>query len=295
MNLMPNIHTISGIALATLGTLGAFVFGVGVAVFWDVNTPREYAPTVVLSQETLTAKAVVLLDAQTGEVLYQKNANKPLPLASLTKLMSAYVVLNSRPAHQTIEITQGDIATEGDSGLKAGERVTLSELIRLGLVASSNDAMAAAVGSLGINPIAKLNDAAYELGLTQSTFRNPTGLDVNTVTPGAEGTAYDVARLALALYKAHPEYFEQTSKQTVSISTNTEVIEDSATTLPLQSLPGLIAAKTGTTDLAGANLVALVDLSIGKPVVGVVLGSTANERFTDMKTLIEAARAQLSL
>lgn len=282
-----------GGALAVIATVGAFGLGAGAVVFYHTAQPETFVRSVGIAHDSLAARAVILMDARTGEVLYQKNANEQLPLASLAKLMTAYVVLNNRPAEETIEITAADVATEGDSGLKAGERIKLSELLRLGLVASSNDAMAAALGSLGINPIEQLNSAAKDLALTQSSFRNPTGLDEDSVTAGAEGSAYDVARLAMAFYNAHPEFFEQTMREEIVVSTDTEELRDSATTAPLFSLPGLIAAKTGTTDLAGANLVAVVDLDIGTPVIGVILGSTAEQRFSDMTLLIEAARAQL--
>jgi D-alanyl-D-alanine carboxypeptidase len=284
---------LGGAALAVIVTAGAFGLGAGATVFYQTAQPENFVRSVGIPEGTLDARAAILMDARTGEVLYQKNANEQLPLASLAKLMTAYVVLNNRPAEETIEITAEDVATEGNSGLKVGEKISLSKLLRLGLVASSNDAMVAALGSLGLNPIEKLNRAAKDLALTQSTFRNPTGLDEDAVTAGAEGSAYDVARLAMAFYNAHPDFFEQTMREEVVVSTETEELRDSATAAPLFALPGLIAAKTGTTDLAGANLVAVVDLDIGRPVIGVILGSTAESRFSDMTLLIEAARAQL--
>jgi D-alanyl-D-alanine carboxypeptidase (penicillin-binding protein 5/6) len=135
-----------------------------------------------------------------------------------------------------------------------------------------------------------MNQVAAELGLSKSYFLNPTGLDFNTTTSGAYGSAYDVARLAAIFYKQNSYYFEQTQHSAVSIDDSGRVSNGHATAQPLLSIPGFIGAKTGYTDLAGGNLVAIFDVEIGHPLVAVVLGSTLDGRFTDIKTLINAAR-----
>jgi D-alanyl-D-alanine carboxypeptidase (penicillin-binding protein 5/6) len=138
-----------------------------------------------------------------------------------------------------------------------------------------------------------MNEAARALGLTQTHFFNASGLDVTKSTSGAYGSAYDVARLAATFYKNHPDFFELTTKPEVSIDQNDATITAAATTEPLQSIPGFVAAKTGYTDLAGGNLVALFDLEPGLTVVAVALGSTRDGRFADIEAIIAAARDAL--
>lgn len=282
--------------VAVVGVVGAFGAGVYGAV--SLNQARQPAATalsvqhVVLADNVLSAKAALLLDLASGEVLYQKAGYEPLPLASLTKLMSAEVVLSRIPLDTSVLITAQDLKPEGDSGLRAGATLPLGALLRLALVASSNDAITAAVSTLGPEPVAAMNEAAAQLGLTKTHFRNPTGLDIGAQA-GAVGSAYDVARLARIFFKDHPDLFELTTRAEVIIDQNGKEITSAATALPLQSIPGFVAAKTGYTDLAGGNLVAIFDLQPGQTVVAAVLGSTREGRFADIAKLIEAARASL--
>ena len=286
--------------LALLLAAGAFGGGVYAALRLDPHalSAAAYdagykAPAVALDPSALQARAAVLYDLQRGRVLYQKNANEQLPLASLTKLMAAQTVLSVKEPATPVLITQADVRTEGNSGMRAGETMTLGDLIKLALVASSNDAITAAAGSLGGDPIAKMNTTARGLGLTKTVFYNPTGLDVNTNQAGAYGSAYDVARLAALFYADHPDFFELTTFPDVQVDGGNKEIDMVATSVPLQSIPGFVAAKTGYTDLAGGNVVAVFDLEPGRMVVAAVLGSTHKGRFDDMKILIEAARSSL--
>ena len=250
-------------------------------------------PLVQIEDSALRAEAAVLYDLATNRVIYQKNATESLPLASLTKLMAVETVLSQVSPDTPIQITRNDLLPDGDSGFRVGETILLGDLLKFALVASSNDAMEAAASSLGIDPIAKLNEAAAHLGLTRTRFYNATGLDIDESTAGAYGSAYDIARLAGIFYRHHPDLFELTTRYDVQIEQNGEALVADATTVPLQSIPGFVAAKTGYTTLAGGNLVAVFDLEPGRTVIAAVLGSTREERFSDVKTLIEAARESL--
>lgn len=282
-----NILLVAG-ALA----LTAFAFGGGVAVTAPKPVVTNYQ-RVTLPENALIGHAAIIYDPVHHEVVYQKNANQPLALASLTKLITAQAVLSANPANTPVYVSQDAVSTEGDSGLKPGETVELSQLLTLALGASSNDAIAAAAASLGDRSIEAINEEADKLFLTQSRFLNPTGLDVNATTPGAWGSAYDVARLTAAFMKDHGEFFSDTTLVTVTAQTDEGTLTASPTAEPFLDAPGLIGAKTGYTDLAGGNLVVAFDLSVGRPLIGVVLGSTREGRFSDMRTLIEAAREQL--
>ena len=198
----------------------------------------------VLDPSRLEARAAVLYDVGSGRVLYQKNANEALPLASLTKLMAAQTVLSRKDPTTPVLITKDDVRSEGDSGLQVGETMPLGDLISLALVASSNDAITAAASALGADPIEKMNAAARELGLTQTHFNNPTGLDVSASVSGAYGSCFDVARLASLFYTNYPEFFELTTLPDVRVDGGAKKkITLPATTLPLQNIPGFVAAK----------------------------------------------------
>ncbi len=278
------------LAIGLIG--GAFATGT-LAVVLLPSEPAIPQNTAMVRNVSVLAKTAILYDVNSGTVLYQKNANREMPLASLTKLMGAYSVLASRDGSTVVEITPDTIATEGDTGLRAGEAYELTDLVRLALVASSNDAAAAVATSLGEDYLLAMNSAAQHLGLTKTRFLNPTGLDLGPETAGGYGSAYDVARLAAAFFKAHPALFEETVHADVSVSKAGGELVAAATAAPLRDIPGLIGGKTGFTDLAGGNLVVAFDLEVGRPVIAVVLGSTREGRFSDIRTLISAARAQL--
>jgi D-alanyl-D-alanine carboxypeptidase len=286
--------------LAVALTFGAFGAGVYGAVSLDprslsASVAAEDLPPVrvVLAEDALAAKSAVILDTRTNRVLYQKNANEQLPLASITKLMAIQTVLKYSTSDTDVTVTAKAVRTEGDSGLKAGQVVKLGDLITLALVASSNDAVEAALGSLGEEGIRLMNETAKESGLTQSHFFNASGLDVTDTTSGGYASAFDTARLAAMFYAQHPKFFELTTRAEVSVDQSGTEITAAATTVPLQSIPGFVAAKTGYTDLAGGNLVAVFDLQPGLTVVAVAMGSTREGRFEDVKKMIEAARAAL--
>src|SRR3989344_4623275 len=135
-----------GAIVLTLGAFGAGAYG---AVALDQSGQAAAAaqfstPSVALDNGALAAKSAVLYDLGTGRVLYQKNAYEQLPLASLTKLMSIEVVLSLKPVDTPVQITPADVRAEGDSGFRPGETVTIGDLIKFAVVASSNDAMEAA-------------------------------------------------------------------------------------------------------------------------------------------------------
>lgn len=249
------------------------------------------AALISLNPDELSAKAAVVYDPTAKVMLFQKNGDMPLPLASLTKLMSAEAVLANTASGTIVTITPADLKPDGDWGFMPGESWRLHDLLVFGLVASSNDAMAAAAAAVPGDIIATMNLRAAELGLTRTYFNNPTGLDVDLETAGAYGSARDMAVLAGSFLQNYPGLFESTAHSNVSIrSLSGRTLQADSTSVPLQDIPGLIAAKTGYTDLAGGNLVAAFDIHLGHPVIIAVLGSTREKRFDDVRTLVEAAR-----
>ncbi len=255
-------------------------------------SPPPYPPLLTLDPSHITAKSAILYDPADGRILFEKDADEQRPLASLTKLMAAAAVLSSIDQDNIVSITSSDLKPEGDSHFIVGEKWKMSQLLKFGIVASSNDAMEAAAANAGENIITAMNRTAGALQLTHTYFINPTGLDETDSTSGAYGSARDVAVLAAAFLRAYPELLEATARPKISIVSQNHTLTATSTATPLQSIPGFIGAKTGYTDLAGGNLVAAFDLDVGHPVIVAVLGSTREGRFNDILTIIEALRAQ---
>lgn len=254
----------------------------------------------------LTAEAAFVYDAYTNKILYAKNAEVPLPLASVTKLMLAAVVAEVVPADSVVTITPQAIAQDGDSGFTSGEKWRALDLIDLTLIESSNDgaeALAEAAGPLirakykeapsdnAAATIWRMNQKAKELGLTQTYYLDTNGLDVSLSMAGAYGSAYDMGVLFTYMIAHDLNVLSATTEAAASFTSLDGKIHIANTTNEsLGDIPGLIAGKTGYTDLAGGNLVVAFDASIGHPVIVVVLSSTHEGRFNDVQQLVDAAR-----
>jgi len=287
------VYTLTGASLACAILLSAS-YDASFHLRIPTITQATPEPQIALKPSAITAKAAIIYDPVTKQVLFAKNADVQLPLASLTKLMSADTVLSLSAPTSSVTITAADLKPEGDWGLIPGEKWNLLDLLRFGLVASSNDAMQAAAAAAPGDVIADMNKRAQQLGLTQTYFTNPTGLDVDVETAGAYGSAHDVAVLAATFLAQYPALFEATTHSSVSMTSHGITLTATSTDIPILDIPGLIAAKTGYTDLAGGNLVAAFDSGIDHPLIVAVLGSTVDGRFEDVKTLINAARQTLA-
>jgi D-alanyl-D-alanine carboxypeptidase len=132
-----------------------------------------------------------------------------------------------------------------------------------------------------------MNAKAHSLGLSQTYFLNVTGLDINSTISGGYGSAKDMAKLFTYAVKTYPDVFEATSYPQISVSSigKTKYQVDNTDTIVGQ-IPGLIASKTGYTDLALGNLAILFDAGLMHPIAIVVLGSTEEGRFTDTISLV---------
>ncbi len=259
--------------------------------------PQEVAVPVVDTYQgiSLEGKAAIVYDLTTKEVLFSKNDKAQLPLASLTKLLTAYAGATSLDRGASVAITPSALGAEGESGLAEGEVFTFTDAARLALVASSNDAAEAiaeaAAQKNAVSGRSLLASAAAAIGLPQTYAVNGTGLDVSTTLSGGYGSAYDVAQLAGALLSVAPELALATTLPEVSVRSNTGAVH----TLPntnqdVVHVPNMLLSKTGFTDLAGGNLAIVFDSGIGHPVAIVVLGSTHEGRFSDVNELLSRTR-----
>ena len=204
------------------------------------------------------ARAAVVYDTRTGAVLYEKNSRERLPMASTTKIMSALIALESGRLDEEFTADSGAIKVEGSSmGLQEGDRVTMRGLVCGMLLPSGNDAAnAAAVRVAGSTEafVRMMNERAAAMGLTDTHFVTPSGLDDDT--DEHYSTALDMARLA-AVCMENSDFAEICSKQYIRVRFGAPPYERTLrnTNRLLGSVEGVCGIKTGFTDKAGRCLV----------------------------------------
>lgn len=242
-------------------------------------------PSQKLSQ-SLSASGVAILDLQSGQELYVRNANRRRPMGSLTKIMTAVIIVESHFMDEVVTIPADIGETEGTTArLPPGQHFTVGDLLSALLIPSGNDAAEAlARFHSGSNAafVELMNDRATMLGLENTSFANPSGLDSSQQW----STPRDMAWLAaFALRK--PEIRSRMSTQHVTIrSTEGQTIALDHTHALLGN--GVTAGKTGTTPAARQCLLSVVTEN-GREYVVVLLGS--QERYVDMRTVLRILSA----
>jgi len=256
-----------------------------------------------ISNISIQATAAYVWDVRGQRALYQKNEQAALPIASITKLMTALVTHELITDRTDVILPAVAIKQDGDSGLLPGEILTINQLNQLALVSSSNDAAFALANAAGAllgdrAPVSQfvsaMNIRADELQLPSLTFYNTTGLDENTTVPGGIGSAKDVSFLLEYIITRYPEIIDITQVPITRVYNSDGVFHDAENTNPvIDRIPNLLASKTGYTDLAGGNLTVAFNLGFDRPIIITVLGSTRDARFSDVLTLVEAVQASL--
>ena len=257
----------------------------------------------------LTAKSAYVYDFKTKQALFARNEREIVPLASITKIMTAVTALSLVPETTYVTVTERAIKEEGDSGLRVGERWLLRDLLTFMLVESSNDSAVAVSGAVGgilatstENPeagrnifIGEMNRRAKGLGLSSTYFLNESGLDLDAARAGAYSSASETALLLGYALTQFPAVFRETRWGDLKIQNdNGRSYTAQNTNKDTSNFPLLIASKTGYTDLAGGNLVIAFDAGFNHPIIVAVLGSTAEDRFTDVEKLVWATLDSLS-
>lgn len=233
------------------------------------------------------ARNAILLDPTTGEVLFEKNSSRSVPIASLSKLMTAMVFLEQKPdLTREVEVTQAEISGAGHTQLRRGEMVPLGELLHMSLMCSDNCAtrvIAREGGLTSADFIARMNRKAVELGLTGTRFVEFTGLDEHNVS-----TASDVARMLHAAAN-EPLIAEITTTRSYAFRTGRRAHAISNTNRLLYSRYEILGGKTGFIMEAGYCFATWVRTD-GRDLIAVVLGAPTNAtRFADAVRLIQKA------
>lgn len=242
----------------------------------------------------ISAEAALFIDSKTGHILYSKNPNKRLPIASLVKVMTALIALEHKSLDDQFLVSQRVADMEPDKMLLiANERLTLKELLYGIFLISANDAAEVLAEETTGNReefIKLMNDKAKQLGMKDSFFVNPTGLDEDH--HNSYSTTYDMAILTRYLIRRYPEVVEVTQTPHI-ILPQTETHQDydmySGINL-LTTYPGVIGFKTGYTPEAGLTLITLARKDEHE-IVGVLLGSA--DRRDEARELLDFSFSRL--
>ena len=258
-----------------------------------IDVPRVAAAPVKDAQAAklaAQAKRAIVIDADSGAVLYSKNADEPAAMASIAKLMVALVTLEEMESlDQVITVPKEILELEEAStlvGFTPGEKVRVSELLVGLLIASGNDAaLTLAHGLAGDEAgfVELMNAKAERLGLSGTHFVNSTGLDAK----GHQSTAREVAYLLIEAGKVQRlRDLSQRANATVTTESGSAYYVSSTDKLLGQTDLDVLLAKTGTTDEAGAAFTLLAERD-GQRIAVVILDSP--DRFTEAEHLVKAA------
>ena len=246
-------------------------------------------PVCALSENDIAAPAGVLMDAQSGKILFEKNPHEQRPCASITKVMTLTLVMeavDSGKIHMDdVVTTSAHAASMGGSDiwLEEGEQMTVDDMIKATAVASANDAavaLAEFVSGSEDDFVAQMNEKAAALGMEDTTFKNCNGLDED----GHITSAYDVALMSRELIR-HDKIFDYTGIWLDSLrGGETQIVN---TNKLLKSYDGITGLKTGTTGEAGSCISATAERG-GLSLIAVVLGAdSGKERFRDAAALLD--------
>lgn len=293
---------------AVLESEGAGVFlssslpasdGGSVAEPWQDLLPRPAAPASFLLRSfpgpeeggfsrtgdvpppELYARAAALFDLASGARFFARNTDRRWPTASLTKLMTAAVVLPRLDAKQQITLSAIDFSLDSpEKSLNPGDRYRAGDLLRIMLVASSNEAAEAFADSYGrANFIALMNGNAREWSMQDTHYDDPSGLSVSN-----QSTADDLAKLVVKIADDFPDIFAITRAKDYRA---TEIGSGRRRTFENTNLfagePEFLGGKTGYTDEASGNLVSLFRYG-GRTIAVIVLGSP--DRFGETSNLL---------
>lgn len=254
-----------------------------------INANDKEAQRMVIS-----AKSVLIYDFTTERTLYTLNQNKRMPMASLTKIMTAIVALENKKTDDKYLVSKSDLVGENSMGLTPGEILSLEELLYGLILVSGNDAAEVFASNYPGGRSAfvdTMNNKAKSLGLLDTNFTNPSGLE-------GEGdqhtTAYDLLVMTNYSLLEFPLFRKVVSTFRHDIYTTDShkaFFLENETNL-LTSYPGVKGVKTGYTPDAGLCLVTYLEYS-GHKLIGVLLGS--NNRRQEMKELLDYSLKELGV
>jgi len=248
-----------------------------------------FSGTAAFAEIETTGKAAYLIEESTGKVLYEKNPDEKLPIASVTKIMTMLLIMEEIDSGKlsmadSVTVSEYAMSMGGSTMfLETGEVLTVSDMLKGIAVASANDgcvAMAEHISGSTELFVKRMNERAKELGMENTNFVNTNGLDAD----GHYSSAKDVAIMARELSK-HEKIFDYTSIWTDSLRDGK--FELANTNKLVRFYKGANGLKTGSTDLAGCCLCATATRD-GMGLISVVLGApTSKDRFSDATKMLD--------
>ncbi len=258
-----------------------FVFSITLIIIFNLAAPKVSA----VGELSLSAKSAILLNALTNEVVYEKNAHEKRGIASTTKIMTSLLALEYGSLNKTITAKAEDVRIEGTSiGLKDGDKISLETLVMGMLLESGNDAAnvtATAVSGTREAFVALMNKRAKEIGMENTSFKNPSGLTED----GHFSTAYDMALLGSFAIK-NAKFRSLCSIDSVRVAYGTPEYQRTLNNHNklLNTCDGVFGIKTGFTKASGRCLVSAAERN-GVTLVAVTL--SAPDDWNDHEKLFE--------
>jgi serine-type D-Ala-D-Ala carboxypeptidase (penicillin-binding protein 5/6) len=256
---------------------------------------------VVGAPAGVKAKSGILVDATTGQVLWAQDENVVLPIASITKVMTALVIIQAGGLDQQVAVPKAVTAyvakyAGNAAGLIPGQKFTVDELLHIMLVLSAADAAYTLANAYGPGLpafIAKMNAEAAQLGLTHTHFTSPDGLPYPTET-STYSTAAELVRLG-EVAMSYPEFRSIVSLQVYNLPAGDghDAVSVSTANALLGDYQGAVGIKTGNTNAAGHCLL-FEAIRNGRVLIGDVLGSPSepdDAAATDAATVLDWAFA----
>ncbi len=240
------------------------------------------AQAVVTGSPDVDAKAALLMEKETGEILYEYNSHDKLEPASVTKIMTLLLILEAIDSgllskEETVQVSTRAASMGGSQVyLKEGETMSVHDLLKAVVVASGNDASVALAEHLAGSESAfveRMNQRAHELGMEDTTFLNCTGLP----TPGHLTSAHDIAIMSRELILNHPSIREYTTIWMDSLRDGAFQLAN--TNKLIRFYEGATGLKTGSTDAAGFCISATAERD-GMELIAVILKSTTGDTRT---------------
>ncbi len=233
----------------------------------------------------LSASGVIITDLASGQTIYERDADRARPMASLTKLMTALLIVENHSLQELVTIPRDIADVVGSTvDLPAGDQVTVGDLLSALLIPSANDAAVTLAryhsGSLSAF-VEEMNERARSLGLRHTVYANPTGLDAST----QRASPRDMAWLTMYVMR-RPEIAERMATRGMQFQTQKgKTIYLTHTHALLHADTAVKGGKTGTTDGAGQCLLSIV--TSGDREYGVVLLRSL-DRYGDMRAILDA-------
>jgi D-alanyl-D-alanine endopeptidase (penicillin-binding protein 7) len=252
-------------------------------------TPRYKRDDLGNQIPDIRAAAAIVFDPQTNAVLWEQNAHERRSVASLTKLMTALTFVADEPdLNQVVAVTSTDTRAASTTYLRSGDRISYRDLLHLSLIASDNVAarVLARTSEGGTAAfVRRMNEMAVNLGLTNSAYADPSGLDARNVS-----SAYDTSHL-IAFAGSDPllgpiirtqEYQARTATRAIPIHSTNKLLGNTL----LATGMDVLAGKTGFISKAGYCLATLLRMPQGPQVAVVVLGAAnSTTRFWEARHL----------